>query len=285
MTAVARAVSQIRERLIESFGAKAYARLARRGFREYTLRRDINFGRGLLEESLRLLSRAIDPPPGVRDKFYVFDATERSIELPFVRQRLSSLPIPSRILEFGPGVSGLAYELARAGHRVTTVDLRRYPYRHTNLQSTTTDFLEAPIEPQSFDCVYAISAIEHVGLAQYGKGPREAGDAGDRDIEVVGKVYDILRPGGRFVLTIPFGIKGRAESYRVYDQIALGKLLRPFTSEESLYYRKVSPALWVPIDAQSLEKVDSITAGETRGVALLNCLRALPKCSNNKPRA
>ena len=238
------------------------------------LRRDIDLGGGLLEEALRFLPRAIDPPPGVRDKFYVLDATERSIEIPFVRQRLSSLPMPSRILEFGPGVSDLACELARAGHRVTTVDLRRYPYRHTNLQSITTDFLEAPIEPQSFDCVYAISAIEHVGLERYGKGLPGAGYLRNGDIRVVDKVYNILKPGGRFVLTIPFGIKDRNESQRVYDQMALGELLRAFAREESLYYRKVSPALWVSVDAQSLEKVDSITGGETRGVALLNCLRA-----------
>ena len=271
---MARAISQIRERLIELFGARAYTRLASRGFKEYMLRRDFDLGSGLLEESLRLLSRAIDPPRGVRDRFFVLDASERSVEVPFVRQRLHSLSIPSTILEFGPGVSDLAYELARAGHFVTTVDLRRYPYSHTNLHSITIDFLESPIEPQSFDCAYAISAIEHVGLQRYGSALPRAGDLGNGDIRVVDRIYNILKPGGRFVLTVPFGVKSTAGSQRVYDRVALAELLRAFARTESLYYRKDGPCLWVPADPESLERVGSITAGVTPGVALLNCLRA-----------
>ena len=105
--------------------------------------------------------------------------------------------------------------MAAMGHHTTTVDLRRYPYRHGNLRSIEKDFLEVPMDEKSFDCVYAISAIEHVGLERYGRGHPKMKIPENGDVKVAGKICHILKPGGRFTFTVPFGIRGRAESYRV----------------------------------------------------------------------
>ena len=165
------------------------------------------------------------------------------------------------MLEFGHVKSRLSLELASLGYRVTGVDLRRYPYSHPNLQSLEGDVREARLSEASFDAVVAVSAIEHCGLSGYGEARFERGDHA-----VVAELCRVLRPGGLFLVTVPYGEPGAStRGWRVYDAAGLADLLRPLRVREARYFRGVERRYWIPATAEELAHVDSAVAGHVQG--------------------
>jgi len=110
-----------------------------------------------------------------------------------------------RVLEIGGGLSGFQFVLDKAGCSVVNADpgmqaqgvgwhcdpssmtqLNRIHKTSVELRNTTVD--KAGLQPESFDRAYSISVIEHLP---------------DRDIaNAMRVVYDCLKPGGHFVLTV-----------------------------------------------------------------------------------
>lgn len=95
-----------------------------------------------------------------------------------VKAILSRVPRPGRILEIGAGQPFVADFLSRCGYDVWVVDpydgsgngpvefeqFRAASPDVTFIRDQFSDALDA-IEPQSFDCVYSISVLEHLGIA------------------------------------------------------------------------------------------------------------------------
>ena len=82
---------------------------------------------------------------------------------------------------------------------------------------TRGDLRALPYRNGAFDLVLCISTIEHVGLdnTRYGIGT-SAGGSGDAT--VLGEIQRVLAPGGRLLITVPFG-KAMDESWFVqYDR-------------------------------------------------------------------
>lgn len=187
--------------------------------------------------------------------------SERIVEVPWIFANLG-LPRGARVLDFGCSESPVALELASLGYRVVGVDLRPYPMTHPNLTVVQGDFLTRGFASGEFDAVVAISAVEHCGLGGYGEA---AGVGGDRP--VVEEMHRILRPGGRLLLTVPYGRAGRTSWYRVYDRASLAALLAGFRVVRTDYYRGLDRHGWQPVDAGDLDGVDSVTRGFVQGVA------------------
>jgi len=163
-------------------------------------------------------------------RWYRYDVNERIVEIPFLYRTLA-LPLDSKVLEFGCNRSKVGIELASLGYRVTGVDLLPYKYTHRNFEFRRGNFLGLTCTPESFDAITAISAVEHSGLGFYG----DAGDP-DGDTKVMDRFFEILRPGGLLVLTVPFGLAALNNFTRIYDGQSLATLLRRFTIEQEEYY-------------------------------------------------
>ncbi|MBI4575486.1 MAG: class I SAM-dependent methyltransferase [Planctomycetes bacterium] len=191
--------------------------------------------------------------------------TERIIEIPFFWSRLK-LPPGASILEFGCTDSPLALELASAGYQVTGVDLRPYGFEHPCLRSLQGNFMDMALPGDSFDLVSAISSVEHCGLAAYGAAPFPHGDR-----LAVEHFRRVLKPGGRLILTVPYGLEGQNPDQRVYDASTLQALLRGMDILEQAYYVASGPRQWLPVDPATLAPVDSHSNryGRTQGVALV----------------
>lgn len=146
---------------------------------------------------------------------------ERIIEQPFVFAALADLPLGSRVVDIGGGESTIALALASLGHHVTVVEPRGYPFQHPNLS-----VFEGPIEEfkpeQPFDAVVLLSTIEHLGIGHYADGTKVNLDA---DIEAMQVVAGITAPGGRLVLTTPYGPAEVTDLERIYDQDGLMRLV------------------------------------------------------------
>lgn len=204
----------------------------------------------------------------VRGLNYQLVVVERIVEIPFVFRHLD-VPVGSQVLDFGGTGSPLAIHLASLGHDVTIFDLRPYGFEHPNLHQVIGDFLAVQVDEASFDVALVISAVEHAGLAAYG----EEG-FGSGDVQVMERVWHALRPGGRVILTVPFGRAGQTSWYRVYDREGLGRLLGGFEVAVAEYYEGVGRTAWTPSTAERLETIDSVDCGFAQGVACVVGLKA-----------
>lgn len=156
---------------------------------------------------------------------------ERIVEYPWVLARLDTAP--GRVLDAGstlnygwladdPRVAAkqvLVYNLAPEG----TLDRDRYAYLYGDLR-------RIPLESASVNAVVSISTLEHVGMdntAYTGRaldGPRDPRSCRTAMVEL-GRV---LRPGGRLLLTVPYGKPMDLGWLQQFDAHGLSELLAAF---------------------------------------------------------
>ncbi|HXS99150.1 MAG TPA: class I SAM-dependent methyltransferase [Elusimicrobiota bacterium] len=203
----------------------------------------------------------------LKRRFLAPAVNERIVEMPFVLQKLASLP-GARVLDFGCSNSPLALELAAMGYRVVGADLREYGHAHPNFELLRGDFLEKDVPENSFDAVVAVSAVEHCGLEAYGGDSRESGDR-----VLLRKFLKVLKPGGALLLTVPFGLAGQNPGYRVYDSAGLARLIEGFEVREKRFFHGEKQAAWVEVPEERLRDVPSHVDGLTQGVALVYAVK------------
>lgn len=177
--------------------------------------------------------------PGVRNLFYKKFVSERIVEDPFVLNSIN-LPRGSKILDFGCYSSIVPFQLASLGYKVFGVDYYYYPYKHPNFKFLQGDFLDISFKASFFECVYAISSIEHVGIGYY---PLERKNTSDQDI--VDKFYRILKPGGTLIVTVPVGKNRTFKTVKVYDKPSLIGLFKRFNLVKDEYFVRKSDTIWV----------------------------------------
>lgn len=157
--------------------------------------------------------------------------SERIVEVPSVYALLGPLYGPGAdILEIGHVNSSLALELSSLGYKVTAIDLRDYPFNHPNLRSIKADFLDFNFEAK-FDCIIAISVIEHLGQNKRYGGRDENSDSLDR--KAFGKISSLLRENGKFIVSVPFASSEKDFWYKVYTRSSLENLISGFFKIES----------------------------------------------------
>ncbi|MEH1867768.1 MAG: class I SAM-dependent methyltransferase [Nostoc sp.] len=156
---------------------------------------------------------------------YWAGTNERIFEKTFVLQSLARLYESSSItvLDVGAAESLLSYELASFNYSVTAIDIRPIALFHPNLKFVKTDICNPVLAPASFDCVIALSTVEHIGLGWYGD---ETGES--YDIKAVQQISLLLKPEGSFILTVPYGKKALTPVHRIYNQESLQKLIQDF---------------------------------------------------------
>jgi SAM-dependent methyltransferase len=177
--------------------------------------------------------------------------SERILESIFVHTRLPSPP--ARVLDLGCAESTNALEIASLGYQVTGVDLRELPLTHPSLAMVKADMARLPLADDSFDVAVSLSTIEHVGLDWYGQSPQ-----GCSDLRAADEVLRVLRPGGRFILTVPFGQKDTTDLQRIYDQDSLGQLLGRFRVVETMYGYREKLAWSVTNDVEQVRDVRTL---------------------------
>ncbi len=217
-------------------------------------------------ETMRAMYRAAYRVAGL---FLNLDAVEsavlnsRLIEYPFVVQKLNGLT-PGLALDVGCADAGnvVAPILASLGWQVYGVDIREFRLAHEGFQFVRTDVAKGtPFPDGFFDCAYAVSSIEHFGLAgRYGIREEDP----QADFKAVSEIWRVLKPGSPFLLTIPYGTGGIVRpAERVYDRSRLARLHDGWETADQAYWRLDGSGAWHQVSAQE--------AGATRtpgGVAV-----------------
>jgi SAM-dependent methyltransferase len=126
------------------------------------------------------------------------------------------------VLEIGCCEYDFMADATRAwpGMTFTGIDWRHYKRPIPNATAIRGDVMTHPFEPQSFDWVVSISAIEHIGLGHYDRDPVQA----DGDTVAIGRAWDVLVPWGWLYFDVPYNPE-RYEvvgtSHRIYDDAAV----------------------------------------------------------------
>ncbi len=216
-------------------------------------------------------------PRSLSRPFMTVHVSERIVEIPFVLANLHA-PKGSTVVDLGCTESSLSLELANRGFKVLASDLRPYGFSHPNLTVLTGNFAASPVEEDSVHAVIAVSTLEHIGLNSYEKESRMTSDHA-----VVQKVRNVLKPGGQFLMTVPYGAKGQTDWYRVYDRLSLTTLLRDFDLVRIEYYRRTGTSTWEETTEQCAAGVESPV--ETNCVALVSAVvrKATTDMSSNHP--
>lgn len=208
----------------------------------------------------------LNPPVNVRlvaGGAVLGDVNERIVEVPYALAATAGLPAGSAVLDFGAAESTLSLSLASLGFDVTALDLRPYPLAHPRLRSVTTPVESWAGPDRPLDAILSVSTLEHVGLGHYGS---DSG-GGDLDRRVVERFAGWLKPGGRLVLTAPYGAWRVDELERTYDAEHLDALLAGWNVLDRTVCVRTGPACWERAEG---EPPASTWAGGARGVVMVN---------------
>jgi len=199
--------------------------------------------------------------PITRKIFFVFSASERVVEIPFVLENINSQE-NSKILDFGCARSPLPLYLANKGYKVIGSDLRDYNLKHPNFKFIKGDFMKIDFSKQYFDVIISVSVLEHVGLEKYGSNKFERGD-----IKVMKKFKQLLTKNGKLIITVPYGKEEFSYMMRIYNRDSLKRLLKGYKIEKEEYYYRKNYSDWVKVKPSFLNNKSSIK--EVIGVAMI----------------
>ena len=220
------------------------------------------YGKGAtLTQNLRFVIGFV---PLLREFLLKSSVSERIVEDPFVLANVFTLKKGSRILDFGCYSSMVPLQLSSLGYKVTGVDLYKYPFKHPNFVFYNNDILDLKLKEHSYDCIYAISSLEHIGLGWY-----EKERVGISDSAVVGELARILKPGGVFLVTLPFGRFKQTPYLEVYDSKTIKGLFKNFILQKMEYYEKKSDTVWEYI-GHTKPKLPKLKRGE-----VFNCVTCI----------
>lgn len=143
--------------------------------------------------------------------------TERSVEIPW----LLAQDVIRPALDVGCNESAYLRHYSDALTPLDGIDIR-YQQRG-GLETFFCADIRTWEAPQKYATVIALSTIEHIGMACYGM---EANDVEHGDRRAVEGCMRALRPGGKLLMTVPFGDTFEDRGwFRRYDQGHLDALL------------------------------------------------------------
>jgi SAM-dependent methyltransferase len=171
---------------------------------------------------------------------WVHNLSERIVEYPFVLRHLN-LAKGGRVLDVGCGSSYFPPILASLGYQTYGIDIEDYPVEAPNFTFVKADVKRTGFPDGFFDRILVISTIEHIGIKHFEPSVRSAESAdGGADRQAMQELVRILKPGGKILLTVPFGKNGRViRNYqRFYTSSSLGMLLDGLAPETEEYYAR-----------------------------------------------
>jgi SAM-dependent methyltransferase len=194
------------------------------------------------DELLSRFARGASLPPG-----YGARIDERVIEIPWTVSRLDSAD--ALILDAGSVWNHalvLDHRLLES-RRLFIWSLEFETLRHDpRISYVHGDFRDRVFQEAMFDLVVCISTLEHVGMWSIPKPPFEESVprlSGDRDFfaykPVLGEFRRVLRPGGRLLLTVPFGVREDHGWTQIFDADGIEQIKDSFQGDcvAESYYR------------------------------------------------
>lgn len=220
-----------------------------------------------------VLSRPGTPTFSVDTPLYGLDDSERCIEIPWVLSRYREEP---RVLDVGHTNAEPRFLQARDALKIpflVGLDLVAVP--QSRISGVAGDALALPFRRGAFDLIFAISVIEHIGRDNSIYCAREQPARELGDLEAAAGLAALLRPGGRLLVTVPFGRLEDHGWFVQYDLRRVQTLVESSGCELTLaeYYAYGAHGWTGPADPAALSQVEYRTGFAAGAVACLELTR------------
>jgi SAM-dependent methyltransferase len=152
---------------------------------------------------------------------------ERAVEFPWVMARAPR----GRVLDAGSALNH-AHVLDALMPRVRELTVctlapeeRSFPER--GVSYVYADLRALPFRDGWFDDVVSVSTLEHVGMdvERWGAAAAAASEPGPELDKALSELRRVIRPGGRLLLTVPFGVRQDLRWMRQFDRADVDALL------------------------------------------------------------
>jgi len=170
---------------------------------------------------------------------------ERQIEYPWVYKRVFDLQ-DRCILDVGAKEGLPITDLLLEKNTVYAIDPNiPSSLKRGRLTLIKGDVRSTSFEEGFFDAVVAVSTLEHIGVAgRYGTVVGET----DGDFGAMQEIRRILSPGGRALITVPYGTGRSLPLNRLYDAKRTKQLFEGFDLVECAYFRYTPQyRLWLEV--------------------------------------
>jgi SAM-dependent methyltransferase len=185
--------------------------------------------------------------------------TERVIEIPWALSRYNGGP---RVLEVGCSFASENPEYIRGLLSLNITELHGIDVSSVEAPhfiKKTADIRASGYEPEFFDFILCVSTLEHVGkdntkyyqpVAELLRDPQSSSPP---DAEALAEMFRILKPGGKLILTLPFGKLVDYGWFTHYDSQAISILFQAIPSATiNAEYFKYTNDGWMPCAAPEL---------------------------------
>jgi len=182
---------------------------------------------------------------------------ERVVEYPWLLARMSNTD--GLVLDGG---SALNYpflldapQLAAKRLVILTLAPESTMAKRQNVSYLFGDLRETLFRDGVFDLIVSVSTLEHVGMDNakiYSQDDRHNESRPDDYLRVIEEFHRILKPGGRLLLTVPFGIARDQGWLYQFDNHRLQKAINAFGPDlKDVTYFKYSADGWAVSDADA----------------------------------
>ncbi len=156
---------------------------------------------------------------------------ERSIEYAWIYQQILKID-HKKVLDVGANQELPSTQmLLENDNEVHLIDINadQENENNSNIIFFKGDIRNSPYNDAFFDAVIAVSTLEHIGISgRYGIA--DSDETGD--FEALQEIYRILKPGGKFVFTVPYGLGQSLPLNRLYNLQRIENLLVKFQNHK-----------------------------------------------------
>ncbi|MEG4794853.1 hypothetical protein QUA69_06975 [Microcoleus sp. LAD1_D1] len=130
--------------------------------------------------------------------------TERAVEIPIAFNFLADIQKPASILEVGNVLSHYENHLSET---LGITSRRIVDKFEVEVGVDNEDLMDLPSEDK-YDAIVSLSTVEHIGQKgdpSGGYGEQEENRDREGPLKAIAKIYDLLAPDGKALITVPFG--------------------------------------------------------------------------------